>query len=891
MPHVEVAVRVRPLKPDESANDRVYTCTQGPDKRGLKAVRLTVDDAAVGLQAGAGQDEVAAKRRVRRGSVNAAVGGGGGPPGSKPRARKRRTSVADLVSGGADDEHEEFQYLVDHTFFQTDKNDVVFDAIGERMLDKAFAGYNSTMLAYGQTGSGKTHTMMGYEDRDDDPGICPRLVQRLYERVGELQAAGNEVEVCVECVEIYGKEELLTDLLVQDAARRGDHLAAAEELQVRQDTDGSFYVDGLSIFQPTTVEEMTMFIQASAAARATSATAMNRDSSRSHSLLTISVNQLLPSLDEDGEEIGETRRTARIHLVDLAGSENLNRSQAVGQRAKEAAGINSSLLVLRKVLDALVEGEKFVPYRDSALTKLLSASLGGNCVTTIVATVSPARADAIESKSTLSYAAKARKIKTQVTANESNSKRKVRSLEKEVERLRRQVEEATAGANSAALQDAERLLEAERLQNSAANAKLLADRKATAERLQALESSHEKHKAERKKFTQESEEHATLLQLKKERAAAKEQKLCDWEQRLIEWEARLNEREAAIADKEKQEAASIVLQAVCRQHLVSKAFNFKMTVVRLLQPERERAELNRRKAMQNLQRWARGWLARKEAERGRQAIVAKQEAVVFEKLQIVEEARKAEEEADRREFEAWKREAAEAAPAKRAADVQAAKEAKLGGPHAEHKRREHAKRAAAAGPRFQADEQTYLAMRQNELDQKAQSKRKSSFRSVGAVLDTSMHQMDQLFDGIGAQADASPQSISMMSQGSMDQWNGPMAEQLQRSPQSVHSSPPRARASGRMAAPARRRALSGRNDGVRSAMDVQAPPARLQPLQSQSSDPNMGLGLALGGNARVSGSSRSNAPAGGRRERGAVAGARMGRAAPASGRLPAIRGR
>jgi Kinesin motor domain len=51
-----------------------------------------------------------------------------------------------------------------------------------------------------------------------------------------------------------------------------------------------------------------------------------------------------------------------LHLVDLAGSERVKKSKATGIRLKEAVGINSSLLVLGKVIAALVESHRHVPY-------------------------------------------------------------------------------------------------------------------------------------------------------------------------------------------------------------------------------------------------------------------------------------------------------------------------------------------------------------------------------------------------------------------------------------------------------------------------------------------------------------------------------------------------
>jgi len=93
---------------------------------------------------------------------------------------------------------------------------------------------------------------------------------------------------------------------------------------------------------------------------------MNRDSSRSHSIfsVTIEVNELI-----DGES---KIRMGKLNLVDLAGSERQSKTQAVGDRFKEAININQSLTTLGNVISALVDGKTtHIPYRDSKLTRLL----------------------------------------------------------------------------------------------------------------------------------------------------------------------------------------------------------------------------------------------------------------------------------------------------------------------------------------------------------------------------------------------------------------------------------------------------------------------------------------------------------------------------------------
>jgi kinesin family protein 16B len=120
---------------------------------------------------------------------------------------------------------------------------------------------------------------------------------------------------------------------------------------------------------------------------------MNDVSSRSHAIFTITFVQAGYCDGVPSETV------SKIHLVDLAGSERADATGATGQRLKEGAHINKSLVTLGSVISALAElsvetsGQRksfFIPYRDSVLTWLLKDSLGGNSKTIMIAAISPA---------------------------------------------------------------------------------------------------------------------------------------------------------------------------------------------------------------------------------------------------------------------------------------------------------------------------------------------------------------------------------------------------------------------------------------------------------------------------------------------------------------------
>ena len=133
-------------------------------------------------------------------------------------------------------------------------------------------------------------------------------------------------------------------------------------------------------------------MQAGKKNRSVGATAMNAGSSRSHAIFTI----IVECCDSTGSvRQGEHITVGKLNLVDLAGSERQSKTQATGDRLKEATKINLSLSALGNVISALVDGKsQHIPYRDSKLTRLLQDSLGGNTKTVMCANCGPAVRDA-----------------------------------------------------------------------------------------------------------------------------------------------------------------------------------------------------------------------------------------------------------------------------------------------------------------------------------------------------------------------------------------------------------------------------------------------------------------------------------------------------------------
>ena len=170
--------------------------------------------------------------------------------------------------------------------------------------------------------------------------------------------------------------------------------------------------------------------------RMTGETAMNKDSSRSHSIFTIYIETA--EADEEGDQ---RIKAGKLNLVDLAGSERQSKTQATGARLKEATSINLSLSALGNVISALVEGKSgHIPYRDSKLTRLLQDSLGGNTKTVMIAAISPADYNYEETLTTLRYASRAKMIKNKPRVNQDPKDALLKQYEEEIQKLREIIE-------------------------------------------------------------------------------------------------------------------------------------------------------------------------------------------------------------------------------------------------------------------------------------------------------------------------------------------------------------------------------------------------------------------------------------------------------------------
>jgi len=305
-------------------------------------------------------------------------------------------------------------FTFDRVFDMSSRQADVFEYSIRPTVDDILNGYNGTVFAYGQTGAGKSYTMMG-SDIDDDvgKGVIPRIIQQIFASI--LASPSNiEYTVRVSYMEIY--MERIRDLLQPQN----------DNLPVHEDKARGVYVKGLLEVYVSAEEEVYEVLRRGGSARAVSATNMNAESSRSHSIFLVTIAQ-------KNVETG-SQKSGQLFLVDLAGSEKIGKTGASGQTLEEAKKINKSLSALGMVINSLTDNKtSHIPYRDSKLTRILQESLGGNSRTTLIINCSPSSYNDVETLGTLRFGMRAKTIKNKAKVNAELSPAELKAMLKKAQ--------------------------------------------------------------------------------------------------------------------------------------------------------------------------------------------------------------------------------------------------------------------------------------------------------------------------------------------------------------------------------------------------------------------------------------------------------------------------
>eukprot|EP01065_Artemidia_motanka_P034506 TRINITY_DN419_c0_g2_i1.p1 TRINITY_DN419_c0_g2~~TRINITY_DN419_c0_g2_i1.p1 ORF type:complete len:857 (+),score=233.77 TRINITY_DN419_c0_g2_i1:76-2646(+) len=289
------------------------------------------------------------------------------------------------------------------------------------LCKSAIDGFNVCAFAYGQTGSGKTWTLTG---SDEQPGVARRVMEQVFVLAEDVKAKGHELRVSATMAELYidtfqdlldkGKKKLQ----MQKSLGEGQPAVLLEQTEM----------------PATTPEGLLRIFKRGLDNREVRSTGMNAESSRSHMIYAIRMVTWDPRADK-------AVRSGKLAIVDLAGSERLGKSGVSGQGQKEATAINKALTALGNVIEALSQKRKHIPFRDHELTQVMQEFLGGSSKTLMFVNVSPAQDNYSESKISLMFAQRSKKVTTHDKAVLDANKDKIQAKREEMEVLQKQLEQ------------------------------------------------------------------------------------------------------------------------------------------------------------------------------------------------------------------------------------------------------------------------------------------------------------------------------------------------------------------------------------------------------------------------------------------------------------------
>ncbi|XP_030889273.1 kinesin-like protein KIF17 isoform X8 [Leptonychotes weddellii] len=187
------------------------------------------------------------------------------------------------------------QFTFDGAYYMDHFTEQIYNEIAYPLVEGVTEGYNGTIFAYGQTGSGKSFTMQGLPDPSSQRGIIPRAFEHVFESV---QCAENtKFLVRASYLEIYNED--VRDLLGADTKQK---------LELKEHPEKGVYVKGLSMHTVHNVAQCEHIMETGWKSRSVGYTLMNKDSSRSHSIFTISIE--IYAVDNNYDETLSTLRYA-----------------------------------------------------------------------------------------------------------------------------------------------------------------------------------------------------------------------------------------------------------------------------------------------------------------------------------------------------------------------------------------------------------------------------------------------------------------------------------------------------------------------------------------------------------------------------------------------------
>ena len=293
-----------------------------------------------------------------------------------------------------------FKY--DFVFGEDVKQKQIYKYTSSNLIKQVLEGYNATIFAYGATGTGKTYTMLG---SGSNVGIMIRAIRDLFQLINNNN--DKKYIIKISYIEIYN--EIIKDLLQNNINKNNNSNSVIE---LRNDPKKGMFLQGAEYIKVPNENEAYNLILRGNKNRTEKNTEFNENSSRSHAIL-----QIYLEIEDQEIKLQKETKFGKFMLLDLAGSEKASFNYN-SKGNNELGSINKSLLALNKCITLLTsQNRKFIPWRESKLTRLLQESLSGNSRVVMIATVSQALIAFDETMFTLQYANRAKNLKVDIKKN------------------------------------------------------------------------------------------------------------------------------------------------------------------------------------------------------------------------------------------------------------------------------------------------------------------------------------------------------------------------------------------------------------------------------------------------------------------------------------------
>ncbi|XP_033874209.3 uncharacterized protein si:ch211-63b16.4 isoform X1 [Acipenser ruthenus] len=297
----------------------------------------------------------------------------------------------------------EFDAVWDENGSQKD----VYESAARPLVGFVLQGFNGCVITYGSPASGKTYTLQGGSLTGKQRGIITRAAEDIF---NSPEASNCTIRASF----IHISNEKMYDLLDSQP----------QEVSRIHESEESVFLEGLTEVEVASAEALLQLYRRGTANR-NAGVSKGEFASKSHIIFNIIiVNTNLT----DSEAQDRTITTSRLTLVDLASSGRVSSRgvvsdgrryfQTAHENPQEAKILKRSLTIFGNVIFALSSpGCQHIPYRESKLTRILRDCLGGNCLTSLIVTVSSDLSSVHETLSTLQFATRAMAIPSRPVRN------------------------------------------------------------------------------------------------------------------------------------------------------------------------------------------------------------------------------------------------------------------------------------------------------------------------------------------------------------------------------------------------------------------------------------------------------------------------------------------